>query len=81
MYLIIYILTIINLLFQIIYCSIGNYTEIELENMNLDWVFSIFRAEYMIFSGIISFLICLIITILLLKSLLLKRTKRTKKCF
>ena len=50
-----YIITIINILFQAVYMTIGKYTTSEIGI--LKYVFYIFRPEYMIVSGIVAFLV------------------------
>lgn len=59
-----YIITFINLMFQIVYSVFGRFTNTELGVLN--WIFYIFRPEYMILSGVIALinsiiLICILI--------------------
>lgn len=63
-----YIVTIINIMFQIVYMTFGRHTEIELGVFN--YIFYIFRPEYFIVSGIFSFIVNGMVVILNIKSLL-----------
>ena len=62
-----YILTIINVLFQIIYMTLGSYTTSEIGI--LIYIFYIFRAEYLIISGLIAFFVMCVILTLIVKSI------------
>ena len=50
-----YIFTFINILFQIVYMTFGMYRQDELGVLN--YIFCVFRPEYMVVSGIISFIV------------------------
>ena len=62
-----YIITIINILFQIVYVTLGKYTTTELGKFI--YVFDIFRAEYMIISGIIALFVMCALLILIIKTI------------
>ena len=62
-----YIITIINILFQAVYMTIGKYTTSEMGI--LKYVFYIFRPEYMIVSGIVAFLVGCGVLISIIKSI------------
>lgn len=62
-----YIITIINILFQAVYMTIGKYTTSEMGI--LKYVFYIFRPEYMIVSGIVALLVGCGVLILIVKSI------------
>lgn len=62
-----YGITIINVLFQIVYMTLGKYTTSEIGK--LIYVFYVFRAEYMIVSGVIAFFIVCTVLILIIKSI------------
>ncbi len=62
-----YIITLINICFQIVYMTFGRCVGIELTN--LKYIFYIFRPEYMIVSGIVAFLVGCGVLILFIKSI------------
>lgn len=64
---VIYIITIINLIFQGIYMTVGKYTMSEMTNIK--YIFYIFRPEYMLISGIIAIIILIVTFILIIKSI------------
>lgn len=64
---VIYTITIINILFQVIYMSLGKYTMSEIGI--LKYVFYVFRTEYMVVSGLIAFIILCAILVLIIKSI------------
>ncbi len=61
---VLYIITCINLLFQIIYMTLGRI----LEMGNLKYVFYVFRPEYMVVSGLVAFIIICCFAVLTIKS-------------
>ena len=61
-----YLITIINIFFQVVYMTIGKYTTSEMKL--LKYIFYIFRPEYIIVSGIISFFVGCGVFILIIKS-------------
>ncbi len=63
---IIYILTLLNILYQIVYMTFGRYMTSELGN--LIYVFYVFRPEYMIISGLVSCVAFCAILMILFKS-------------
>lgn len=65
-----YIITLINLAFQVVYSLFGGFTNTE--TGKLISIFHIFRAEYMVVSGLIAF-----INIILLACMLIFSKKRT----
>lgn len=62
-----YLITIINVLFQVVYIAIGKHTTSEMGI--LKYVFYIFRPEYMIVSGVLAFLVGCGVLILIIKSI------------
>lgn len=64
---ILYAITIINIVFQIIYTTIGNITTTDL-GMWI-YIFYIFRAEYMIVSGVVAFLVLCVTLVIIMKSI------------
>lgn len=58
-----YIITVINLLCEILYESFGYMTTTELGRLN--WIFYIFRPEYMVISGLITLLNIIILIYIL----------------
>lgn len=62
-----YLITIINILFQVVYMTIGKYTTSEMGI--LKYVLYVFRPEYMIVSGIVAFLVGCGVLILIIKSI------------
>lgn len=61
-----YIITIINILFQVIYMTIGTYKYIELSGLNS--IFYIFRPEYFLVSGIVGLINIFLLIIVLIKN-------------
>lgn len=59
-----FIITVINISFQIIYMTFGRCIGIELTSLR--FIFYIFRPEYMLVSGIISFIVFIFTIILLI---------------
>lgn len=59
-----YTITVIHLLFQIVYDSFGYFTTTELGRLN--WIFYIFRPEYMVISGVIALLNIIILIYMLI---------------
>ena len=57
-----YVITAINLIFQIVYMLFGGYTVTELGNLQL--IFYIFRPEYLIISGVIAIINILILIVI-----------------
>lgn len=57
-----YVITAINLMFQIVYMLFGGYTVTELGNLQL--IFYIFRPEYLIISGVIAIINILILIVI-----------------
>lgn len=64
---ILYVITIINILFQIVYMTVGKYTTSD--SGVWKYVFYVFRPEYMIVSGIIAILVGGTAFIVIIKSL------------
>lgn len=62
-----YIITVVNLIFQFIYATLGQYRTSEMENIK--YIFYIFRVEYMIVSGCFSAIVLVAICILIIKSI------------
>lgn len=62
-----YIITVINILFQLIYMTLGKYNMSEIGK--LKYVFYVFRPEYMIVSGIFAFLALCAVLVLIIKSI------------
>jgi len=62
-----YSATIINILFQVIYMTLGKYTTTDLRE--LIYIFYIFRPEYIIISGIIAFFVACGILVLIIRAL------------
>ena len=63
---ILYIITLINICFQIIYVLFGSYADTELTF--LKYIFYVFRPEYMIISGIVAFFVACGLLVLIIKS-------------
>lgn len=64
---VLYLVTMVNILFQMIYMSLGDHTTSELGILR--YIFYVFRPEYMIVSGVIAFLVGCGILILIIKSI------------
>ena len=64
---VVYLITIINILFQVVYMTIGKYATSEIGI--LKYVFYIFRPEYMLVSGIIALFVTCVVLILIFKSI------------
>lgn len=62
-----YLITILNILFQIVYTTLGKYTQTELGVSK--YVFYVFRAEYMVVSGIVALLDFFVMLITVLRSI------------
>lgn len=60
------VITFINLTFQIVYLVFGRFTTTKLEKLN--WIFYIFRPEYMVISGLIALLNTIILICILIAS-------------
>ena len=58
---IIYIFTIINILFEIIYSTLGRLPSSEISESFAKHIFSIFRPEYLIVSGPISLVLIILL--------------------
>ncbi len=69
-----YIITIVNLLFQIFYSIFGIYTQTEIRDLGIAWMLYIFRPEYLIISGVLS-CVCVIVLITVITN------ERTISCF
>ena len=63
---VVYLITIINIMFQVLYMTVGKFTTSEIGI--LKYVFYIFRPEYMIISGLIAFFVMCTVLILIIKS-------------
>ena len=62
----VYIIILINIVFQIIYSTLGKNITSELGSLN--YIFYVFRPEYLIVSGIIAFITLILHIILLIRS-------------
>ena len=62
-----YLITIINVLFQVVYMTFGKYTTSEIGIFK--YVFYVFRPEYVIISGIVAFFVGFGVLILIIKSI------------
>lgn len=62
-----YFVTSVNILFQILYMTLGRFTYDELGILR--YVFFVFRPSYMVLSGVVSIAVIFILTIILLKSI------------
>lgn len=58
-----YIITFMNLTFQMVYSVFGRFTYTKLERLN--WIFYVFRPEYMTISGLIALLNTIILIYIL----------------
>ena len=58
-----YAISVINILFQIIYFLFGAGT-----SGSMQWIFLVFRPEYMIISGIVSVVVFILLLVSVLKS-------------